>query len=129
MNKQNEIALFLACYKKHIQNTAKYAFSKLELTLTLLTLANYTSLHAAVYTDRCTNETLQEIIDHEVQLDYQTNVGKTALLLACSYRQQESVNILLEAGSNPNIVDTNGDTCLHAAVRERLHQKYCSRNN
>ena len=42
--------------------------------------------------------------------------GQTPLLLACSHRQNNSVNLLLEAGSNPNITDKNKNTSLHAAV-------------
>ena len=75
----------------------------------------YTCLHAAVH-GCCTNETLKEIISHKVYLDAQDTDGETALWLACSYRQQDSVRILLEAGPYPNIADNNGDTCLHAAV-------------
>ena len=71
----------------------------------------------------CTSNTLQEIITHEVFLDAQNIYGETALFLACSYRQQDSVKILLEAGSNPNAADADGEACLHAAVRGGCSKK------
>ena len=74
-----------------------------------------TALHSAVY-GCCTNESLQEIITHQAYPNAQNNDGETALLLACFYRQQEMVKILLKAGSNSNIAAVDGDTSLHAAV-------------
>ena len=59
---------------------------------------------------------MQEIITHGVYLDAQDTDGETALWLACSYRQQDSVKILLEAGSNPNIASTDKYTSLHVAL-------------
>ena len=75
----------------------------------------YTSLHAAIR-GCCTNETLKKIIAHKAYLNAQDMSGATALLLACSYRQQGSINVLLEAGSDPHIADNNGVVCLHLAV-------------
>ena len=75
----------------------------------------YTSLHAAIR-GCCTNETLKKIIAHKAYLNAQDMSGATALLLACSYRQQGSINVLLEAGSDPHIADKNGVVCLHLAV-------------
>ena len=83
---------------------------------------DYTSLHAAVY-GCCTNETQQGTITCKVQLDAQNINGETALVLACLYQQQSSVKILLEAGSNPNIASTVGNTSLHAAVLGNCSQK------
>ena len=120
MNKKGETALLLAC--KSAQPTIVNLLLQNGADPNISDTRRYTSLHAAVY-GCCANETLQEIINHEVQLDYQDIHGNTALLLACSYRQQESVKILLEAGSNPNIVDNNGDTCLHAGVRTGCRKK------
>ena len=74
-----------------------------------------TSLHAAVL-GCCTDEILLEIIRHKVQLDARNVHGQTSLLLACSYRRQNFIKILLQAGSNPNIADNHGDTCLHATI-------------
>ena len=74
-----------------------------------------TSLHIAVR-EGCTNETLQNIINHNAYLNDQNFSGQTALWLACCSTRQGSVKFLLEAGSYPNIANNNGDTSLHAAV-------------
>ena len=84
-----------------------------------------TSLHAAIVSG-CNSETLQEIIYVDVNaMKKRTNVnatnrrGRTALLLSCSYRQTDSVNVLLRAGANPTVADDEGFSCLHAAVDGR----------
>ena len=82
----------------------------------------FTSLHAAVQ-GCCTNATLQEIITHKADLNAQNLDKQTALFLACTYRQQDSVKILLEAGSNPNIASADGYTCLNVAVLQRCSKK------
>ena len=113
VNNKSQTALILACF------TAQAESVKLLLengaNPNISDDRHYTSLHAAVY-GCCTNDTLQDIIDHTVHLNDQNNKGETALNLACSYRQQDSVRVLLEAGSGPNIADDNGNTCLHAVL-------------
>ena len=113
VNNRGETALLLAC------ESAQAETVKLLLTEgadpKIHEGEGNTSLHAAVY-GCCTNDILQEIIAHKIHLDAQNIHGKTALFLACSYRRQEFVKILLEAGSNPNIADNKGDTCLHATI-------------
>ena len=114
VNRQYETALLLAC--ESTQTNIVNLLLRKGVDPNISDIQGSTSLHAAVH-GCCANETLQDIINHKVQLDYQDNDGKTALLLSSSYRQQESLKFLLEAGSNPNIVDNDGDTCLHAAVK------------
>ena len=112
-NNKGETALICACYtaqaeavKCLLENGADPNISDPE---------GYTSLHAAVR-GRCINETLQEIIKHNAYLDAQNKNDQTALLLACLYKQQDSVQILLKAGSSTNIPDNVGDRSLTAAV-------------
>ena len=73
------------------------------------------SLHAAV-TAYCSEQTIQEIIDHGANVNAANQRGRTALLLACFYRQTELVKVLLEAGADPSLADEEGFSCLYAAV-------------
>ena len=113
VNKRNETALLLACASTQ-EESVKLMLQNGSDT-NIADACGYTSRHAAVH-GCCTSNTLQEIITHEVLLDAQNICGNTALWLACLYRQQDSVMILLEAGSNPNTANDDGVTCLHAAI-------------
>ena len=123
-NKKGETALLLACLSAQARTVNLLLQEGADPNIS--DTRGYTSLHAAVY-GCCGNETLQEIINHEVQLDCQDNHGKTALMLACSYRQQDSVRILMKAGFNPYIRDDDGDTCLHAAITGGCSKKIIQR--
>ena len=71
-------------------------------------------LHAAVY-GRCSAETIQNLINHGAHVNAVNEDGATALLLACSSTQSEMVDVLLKAKADPNVLDRDGDTSLHAA--------------
>ena len=118
VNKANETALLLACESAQTES-AKLLLQK-GSNPNISNAKGYTSLHAAVHGNcfNCTYTILQEIITHEVLVDAQNIYCQTALWLACSYRQQDSIKILLEAGSNPNTASTydDGNTCHHAAI-------------
>ena len=114
LNKSGKTALFLACQSAQAESV-KLLLEK-GADPNILDAEDYTGLHAAVYAN-CRNETLQEIITHGVYLDAQNIDGQTALWLACSYRQHNSIKILLEAGSNPNIASNDKNTSLHVAVK------------
>ena len=120
VNNHIQTSLILACYTKQSES-AKYLLEN-GADPNVSDADGYTSLHAAVH-GCCTNEALKEIIAHEGHLDAQNFDGETALWLACSYRQQDSVKILLGSGSNPNIACISGNTSLHAAINGR-----CSKN-
>ena len=113
VNNKSETALLHACYTAQAESVKLLLENRADPNIS--DAYSHTCLHAAVH-GCCPNETLQEIIIHEVQLDAQNTNGKTALWLACQYRQQEHITILLRKGSNPNFVDNNGFTCLHAAL-------------
>ena len=120
VNNKSETALVLACYTSQAESITLLLQNGADPNIS--DAYSYTCLHAAVH-GCCPNETLREIIIHEAQLDAQNVVGETALWLACRYRQQDSIKILLKNRSNPNVTDDNGGTCLHAAVIGR-----CSKN-
>ena len=82
-----------------------------------------TSLHSTISAD-CSNETLQEIIDHGADVNAMNKRGRTALLLGCFYRQMDSVRVLLEAGADPTIADEEGFSCLHTAVDGRCSKDF-----
>ena len=120
-NKRGETALILAC--ESAQTESVKLLLKMGANPNIADAEGYTSLHVAVH-GRCTNETLKEIITHRSHLDAQNMDGQTPLLLACTYRQNNSIELLLEALSNPNINDKNKNTSLHAAVDGRCRKKY-----
>ena len=113
VNKRRETALILACSSAQVQNVNMLLENGADPNIS--DSRDCTSLHAAVY-GCCTNETLRAIISHNAHLDAQNINGETALALACFYRQQDSIKILLEAGTNPNIASTARCTSLHLAV-------------
>ena len=74
-----------------------------------------TCLHEAVI--QTFSETILEaIIDHGAEVNTRNKQYETALQLACEKGNTDLINILLNAGADPNIADTDGNTCLHNAV-------------
>ena len=120
VNSRGQTSLQCACYSAQIESVKLLLANGADPNIS--NAAGSTSLHAAVY-GNCTDETLHAIIKHmqatgknKAYLDAQNIKFQTALFLACLYRKQNSVMILLEAGSNPNIADYENNTSLHAAV-------------
>ena len=56
------------------------------------------------------------LLDAPVSVDAPDSRGRTALLLAASRGQAESVDVLLAHGADPNAVDASGMTPLKAAL-------------
>ena len=113
MNNEGKTALIFACESAQTGSVALLLKEGGDPNIS--DAYGFTSLHSAVVAC-CTNETLHEIINHQVNIDAQNNNGRTALWIACIFRQQETVKILLKAGSNSNIADHEGHTSLSAAV-------------
>ena len=74
-----------------------------------------TCLHDAVV-GNCSKEVLQVIIDQGVDVNETNMENVTALMIACENNDLYAIHVLLNAGADPNIIDSMGDTCLHAAV-------------
>jgi GTPase SAR1 family protein len=54
-------------------------------------------------------------------IDSKDEFGNTVLLLACQYKHEDLVRILLDKGANPNALNFSGACCLHfACYRESL---------
>ena len=74
-----------------------------------------TWIHHAV-DGTCSNETLQTIINHGAAVNARNNDHGTALMIACRKGNIEAINVLLNAGADPNIADGEYCTCIHLAV-------------
>ena len=78
-----------------------------------------TCLHYTARNDCCT-EILQTIISHGADVNATDKKKVTALMLACAKGNEDAINVLLDAGTYPNIADANGDTCLHYTARKEF---------
>ena len=75
-----------------------------------------TWFHFAVLGD-CNKEVLQAIIDHGAKCKCSKDKNnKTALMIASEKCNEGAINVLLNAGADPNITDVDGFTCLQRAV-------------
>ena len=74
-----------------------------------------TCLHFTVH-QGCNKEVVQMIIDHGAHVIIANKNGLTALMIACERGNIDVINILLEAGSDTDITDANGNTCLQCSV-------------
>ena len=74
-----------------------------------------TCLHYAVNGVR-SEEALDIIISHGVDVNAVNKNIQTALMIACDKRRTDLINILLNARANPNITDADGFACIHHMV-------------
>ena len=56
------------------------------------------------------------MISHGVDVNATNKTNVTALMLACASENKDAMNVLLNAGADPNIADADGDTSLHYAA-------------
>ena len=75
----------------------------------------FTCLQWIVYSD-CNKEVLQALIDHGADVNATDKNNQTTLMIACKKRNEDAINVLLNARADPNIGDIDGDTCLNEAV-------------
>ena len=120
VNNREETALFLACGAAQEESIILLLKNRADPNIS--NVEGCTSLYNAVI-GCCTNVILREIIAHHAQLDARNIHRRTALWLACMCRQQDSVQILLEAGSSPNMASNDGFTCLQASVLGNCSKK------
>ena len=77
-----------------------------------------TCLHYAIKCPGiCSNEVLQAIIDHGVDVNATNKDNRTALIIACSRKNEGAVNVLLNAHADPNISDDRNVTPLMEACQ------------
>ena len=74
-----------------------------------------TCLHDTVR-GACNEDVLQAIIDHAADVNASNNKNWTPLMIACANSNSDAINVLLKAGADPNIADSDGYICLHVAV-------------
>ena len=120
INNNRQTALIRACETAQAESVTLLLKNKADPNI--FDGRGYTSLHAAVH-GNCTHDTLKKMVTHGAHLNKQDNLGRTALFLACKYRQQEMVKILLESAANPRITCTEGKSSLHVAVEGGCSKK------
>ena len=64
----------------------------------------------------CSKEVLQAIVESGIDVNATNKNGITALMKASRRGNIDAIAILLHAGADPNIIDADGNTCLHKAV-------------
>ena len=76
-----------------------------------------TCIHYSADSDR-NNGTLQVIIDHGADVNATNNYSVTALMIACWKGNVGAINVLLAAGADLNITDSDDGICIHHATDE-----------
>ena len=59
---------------------------------------------------------LHTITDHSANVNAGMKYDETALMTAYVNGDVDAIDVLREAGANPNIMDDDGDACLHNAA-------------
>ena len=113
INKCNETALLLACWRKNAD--AMNVLLTFRADPNIGTLYGNAVLHIAVL-NNINKDTLQAIIDNDVDVNAANKSGETALWIACHRDDVDAINVLLSAGANLNLLSAEGNTYLHCAV-------------
>ena len=117
-NKKNVTALMIAC-KDMEEKDAIDVLLNAGADPNFADADGDTWLHYVAQNYQCP-EILQAIINHGVNVDVNATNKKsvTALMIACKeLREKDAINVLLNAGADPNIADADGDTWLHYAAQ------------
>jgi len=59
----------------------------------------------------------KQLVQAKADLEAKNNAGQTPFYLACATGDLDMVKLLFDAGSDPNTVDNQGITALHAVNR------------
>ena len=113
-NKHNHTALLLACDKKHVDAIKVLLQAGADPNIINNEVGTYL-MHAVLA--KCSEGALQALIDHGACVNVSDTQNRTALMAACFTKHVGAIHILLNAGSDTNIVDKNGFACLTDAVR------------
>ena len=112
-NKDNVTALMIACLKGDVETINVLLIAGADLNIS--TDEHGTCiLHAII--GGCSKDVLATIIDHGVNVNATCNNNRTALMLACQKGNLDAIDVLLNAGANPNIADYEGATWIDYAV-------------
>ena len=113
-NRNNVTALMLACEKRNAETINGLLNARADCSI--VDAIGEACLHYAVR-NSCKGNVLHTVISYGADVNARNKRNVTALLIACEKGNVEAINVLLNAGADPNIVDINCDTCLHSAVR------------
>ena len=112
-NKNNVTVLMIACFRG---NTAAIpVLLNAGADANIVDADGFACLHYAAQNYLCT-EVLQALISHGVDVNTTSKNSVTVLMTACNNGNTDAIHVLLNAGADANIVDADGDTCLHYAA-------------
>ena len=112
-NKNSVTALMKACEKGNIDAINQLLNAKADPNIA--DTDGKTSIHYAV-SGGCNKEALQAIINHGADVNATNKNSVTALMRACEKGYIDAINVLLNAGADPNIADIDGETWIHYAA-------------
>ena len=124
MNKLDRTALMLALASCKENADVINVLLSAGADLSIADVGGNTSLHAAAG-GRCNKEIWQKLINQSADVDIRNNKNQTALMLALSKGNTDAIKVLQNAGAHPDIVDADGNTCLHHAVMGACSKRLC----
>ena len=119
-NMYNETALLHACNKRNTD--AIFVLLNAGADPNIADHSGDTSLHMAAAAE-CSKETMQAIIAHGANVNAVNKSNCTALMTTSNYGHEDTTNVLLNAGADPNIADADGKTSLHHVIRGKYNKK------
>ena len=112
-NKNNTTALLLAIKKGNMDTI--YVLLKAGANPHIANDNGFACIYCAVF-ENCSQDVLETIITHGADVNATDKNNETALMVACRKGNINTINVLLNAGANPNFADDSGYTCIHDVV-------------